>query len=209
MLSDAVRRFKASLEIGYEQWHDGVGYDLEALDELTDSERHTIERLLIPRASQDWRDLEALDRLGTPAARQAILNVRKADDANIRLRALDYGPEASAQEWEDALVASLETAQLYDGLSQALARAAEHPSQAVVDILWRKIRDPESGVAYHCAATLSCIMGAIDSPYDDAWRPLFLRLVGPSSPDRSAAVRELEERLAGRGISPVDPPMVS
>ncbi len=186
------------MEIGYEQWHDGIGYDLEAIDRLTDAEKGEVERMLVPRAANDWRDIEALDRLGTPAAIQAIFRVRQAPEAQIRLRAHQYGPEPSPRQWEQAIVAALETAEVYTGLTQALSCAIGHPSEAVLEILWRKVRDPNSGVAYHCAAALCSIKGVQDSEYDDTHRKLFLRLIGPETADRTHAVQELETLLGDR-----------
>lgn len=180
------------MEIGYEQWHDGIGYELEALDQLTDSEKKVAEGKLIPRAGNDWRDLEALDRLGTPAAIQAILHVRQSSEPQIRLQAHQYGPMPTAQEWERAILASLESAEIYSGLTQALRCAVEHPSEAVVKMLWSKVHNPESGVACHCAAALCCINGVLDSLYDDRHRELFLRLVGPDSADRKHALLGLQ-----------------
>lgn len=198
MASNALDRFLKSMDIGYEQWHDGIGYDLEALDQLSDSEKKFAEGRLIPRASNDWRDLEALDRLGTPAAIKAILNVRKANEPEIRLRAHQVGPEPTNIEWERAILKSLETAEIFSGLTNVLDCAIEQPSDAVVEKLWAKVRDPASGVAYHCAAALCCIAGKLDSMYDDKYRKLFLRLVGPQSEDRELAVKELESKLGPR-----------
>ena len=69
----ALERFAASMAIGYDEWHDGIGYDLTALAEASQAERGAIESLLLPRAEQDWRDVEALAALDTPAARVALL----------------------------------------------------------------------------------------------------------------------------------------
>ena len=195
MKSKALQQFEKSMDIGYEQWHDGIGYDLDAIVQLTDNEIKIVEGLLIPRAGNDWRDLEALDRIGTPAAIQAIHRVRKTADVQIQLTAHQYGPEPTEPEWERAIMNSLATAEIISGLISALNCAIENPSDPVIAMLWSRVRDPKSGVAYHCAAALCCIGGVIDSMNDDKYRALFLRLVGPSSEDRSLAVQELEEML--------------
>ncbi len=44
-----VARFKASMKINYEKWHDGIGYDLELLQRASREERTTIEDILIAR----------------------------------------------------------------------------------------------------------------------------------------------------------------
>ena len=37
--TDAVKRFLSSMNMNYEMWHDGTGYDLDALQELSDDLR--------------------------------------------------------------------------------------------------------------------------------------------------------------------------
>lgn len=196
MPSEALRRFESSMAVGYEQWHDGIGYDLDALDRLSEAEKRHAERLLVPRAHKDWRDLEALDRLGTPNAIAAILQARKTADPEMRLRAHRYGPQPTAAEWESAILGSLENAVIYASLTQALDCAIEHPSARVVLMLWEKVRSASDGVPYHCAAALCCIGGVLDSQHDDRFRDLFLRLAGPSGATRKDAVRELEALLS-------------
>ena len=62
----------ASTHIGYDEWHDGIGYDLDALGQLEGGERDEVQRWLLARANEDWRDLEALDALGSSAAKGAV-----------------------------------------------------------------------------------------------------------------------------------------
>jgi len=183
------------MSIGYEQWHDGVGYDLEAIDQMSPAEKEAAEGKLIPRAENDWRDLEALDRLGTPRAVAAIIGARRSSNHEIKLLAHQYGPAPTPHEWEQAILTSLAVAEIYAGLSNVLGCAVDHPSPAVVEMLWGKVRDPESGIAYHCAAALCCIAGVVESMHDDQYRDLFLRLVAKGSEDRTRAVGELEALL--------------
>ena len=65
-------RFRKSMTIDYEKWHDGIGYDLNALNEATPEERDMITNMLISR-DLDWRDVEALASLDTPRAREVLL----------------------------------------------------------------------------------------------------------------------------------------
>ena len=67
MPSPEYLRFLASMHIGYMEWHDGTGYDLEALQSLCPEEKQQAESLLSNRLSS-FRDLEALDCLGTESA---------------------------------------------------------------------------------------------------------------------------------------------
>jgi len=46
------------MEMNYEKWHDGIGYDLDALEKMTPEELKSVETMLKGRS--DWRDVEAL-----------------------------------------------------------------------------------------------------------------------------------------------------
>ncbi len=186
------------MNIGYEQWHDGISYDLDALDELEGREREEAAQLLIPRAGKDWRDLEALDRVGTPSAISAILKVRQSEDPEMRLRAHHYGPEPSPEEWEQAILQLLPTAEPYAGLTLVMESAVEHPTPAVVAGLWAQVRNPASVNIYHCAEALCLIAGVIESEYDFTYRPLFLRLQEPGTEGREQALKDLEALCAGQ-----------
>lgn len=88
----------ASTDIGYEQWHDGVGYDLGALAELKDDERDEAERWLLARADRDWRDVEGLLALGSERARGAVVDQLCHGMIEIRLVAARRLPEDPAIE---------------------------------------------------------------------------------------------------------------
>lgn len=45
MPTDAYAKFLASLELDHERWHDGEGYDLEALASIDESERGALVRM--------------------------------------------------------------------------------------------------------------------------------------------------------------------
>lgn len=178
------------MNIGYNEWHDGLGYDLEALDRLDARDREEAEKILIPRAEKDWRDLEALDRLSTPAANAAILRARNAKNPEIRLHAHGYGPLASELQWESAINYALGNMKIYtDGLVPAFNAAVAHPTPGVIDGLWKFIRQGGREGTYHAGETLTKIAGL---PEDESLRQLFLRLQGPNTPQRMAAIAELE-----------------
>ena len=201
MPSDAFQRFQSSMVIDYEKWHDGVGYDIEALDELSPAERIKVEHMLAPRAEKDWRDLEALDRLGTPGALQAIWRARESSDADIRMHALQYGPTPTPAEWDKAIVYSLRQVKPFAGLVITMESAIEHPSPRVVAALWQHVKVPGSEITFHAAQALLCIAGKLDGQYDDAQRPLQLRLQGPASADRDLALTELAVLCNGSAAS--------
>ncbi|HEY4328985.1 MAG TPA: hypothetical protein VGN88_04555, partial [Phycisphaerae bacterium] len=68
-LSPAAERFIASMPMDYEKWHDGTGYDLTALAEITGDERARIADIIIQHKPRDWRDIEALAQMDLPQAK--------------------------------------------------------------------------------------------------------------------------------------------
>src|SRR5690606_35695551 len=79
----ALERFRRSMAVDYEKWHDGVGYDLAALRAATARERQEIEALLLARGVRDWRDVEALAALDSDAARHALRAAFAAGDPAV------------------------------------------------------------------------------------------------------------------------------
>ena len=59
-----LARFERSLRVDHEKWHDGVGYDLDAIREAAPDELASMEALLLERDVRDWRDVEALAAVG-------------------------------------------------------------------------------------------------------------------------------------------------
>jgi hypothetical protein len=44
-----LQRFEASMKIGFEEWHDGIGYDIEAIKKASQMERKVIEQVFTPQ----------------------------------------------------------------------------------------------------------------------------------------------------------------
>ncbi len=195
---DAMHRFRRSMVMDYEKWHDGTGYDLAALASATPLERAQIEILLLARTPEDWRDIEALAKLDTPRARAVLARMLAADGpVALQLAVLQYGrcPVPDAQRGA-VLLRALATADFYAGLTQALDMvAAFHPSEVVAG-LWQGLGSREGPVAVHFAAMLCFVHGLADSPFDMAQRPFFLRFHCTRGPAREAAIAELRQRIA-------------
>ncbi|MBS1716009.1 MAG: hypothetical protein JST30_16910 [Armatimonadetes bacterium] len=197
MPSSDGKRFRDSMMIDYEKWHDGIGYDLESLDGLVGAERREIEGLLVPRAGNDWRDLEALARLGTPGAVSAILEVRRTGEPEIRMVAHTYGPPPTDREWDAVILEALTVVEPFSGLTVTMRCAKAHPSPAVIGALWERVRN-RCGISYHAAECLCLIGGILQDDWDMSQRDLCLRLQAADSPDRRSALAELEALLSGR-----------
>ncbi len=203
--SAAFQRFTASTNIDYEKWHDGVGYDLEALRALTGSERGEAERWLLDRAARDWRDIEGLLALGSAVARAAVVEQLRHGTTEQRLWSAHYLTDdlraaatdpAFEADREEAVIDGLRSALIYGGLTQALDLAVEVRTPAMVAALWRATQRDEGEAAVHAAARLAYLYGKAASDFDWDLRPLFLRFGGRDPTERAAATAELG-RLCG------------
>ena len=200
MPSKLFERFMASTDIDYEKWHEGEGYDLDALRALDPDEAFRAEQWLLARAGNDWRDLAALLALGTPTARAAVMEQLRHGKLEQRLWAARYltdDPDAAATDAafvadrDAAVIAGLGSALLYEGLTQALDLAGELRTPPIIDALWRATQRAESEASVHAAARLAFIYGKATSDFDWDLRPLFLRFGTPDPAERQAATAEL------------------
>ena len=183
----------ASTEIDYDRWKEGEGYDLAALGALEGRERDDVEQWLFDRAGNDWRDLQALLAIGTDRARAAVIEQLRRGKLEQRLAAARYlADDASlAADREAAIVAGLEKAVIFEGLSIALDLATDERTPAMMDALFRAALRDDGGAAVHAAARLAYIHGVAKEPFDWELRPLFLRFNTPDRDERAAAFREL------------------
>jgi hypothetical protein len=195
----AIERFRKSMHVTYEMWHDGIGYNLDALEEATADERAAIEAQLLGRGISGWRDVEALVALGTDRALDVVRSAGVGASTEIRLAVARIAPDlVSEQERGETIVHALETATLGDGLSGAIDQAAEFHPAAVIDALLRGARSREGQAAVHFAALLLFIHGITDEPFAWSERPFFLRFHSTGE-ERRLVFRELCDKI---GIDP-------
>lgn len=86
--SPAWKKFVDSLEMDLDKWRDGIGYDLDALQEMNADERATIKQWLRSRLTDgghsiDWRELEAAAALDDTEVLRTLV---KHEDRDIRMR---------------------------------------------------------------------------------------------------------------------------
>lgn len=179
------------MNIGYMEWHDGIGYDLEALAGMTPEERATVEATLIAHLADpgDWRDVEALAALDTPGAVAAVNAAKKHRNTDVRnyvLQTLVEAKPQSAAELEDEIVHAVERG--------ALDLAQSHPTPRVKRALLdcARLTDPVTRV--NAAALLMYLCGKADEPFDWSQRPFFLRFGSEDMKELRAAWTELRER---------------
>jgi hypothetical protein len=193
----ALDRFVRSLFIDYEKWHDGVGFDLDALREVSPTERAVAESRL--DATHDWRDVEALAvlaELGSASAERSLRDALKSGSQEIRLAIMKHAPHlVDDAARTEMLVNALEVATPFDAFTDTLEQVESFHPPAVVDALWRGVDTRQGDVAVHYAAMLAFIYGKADSAFDWSMRPLFLKFNTTSSAERRAAIAELRARV--------------
>jgi len=190
--STATQKFLASMNINYDRWHDGESYDLDALQEIPESECEAIESLLINHKPRDWRDIEALGLFDTPASRRAVEKALKHSDPKVRRAAMEQIPEkVSPAKRQALLIKALKTKGLYSGLSEALDEVQEfHPPKVIQTLLQGALnRDGEAAV--HFAAMLYFLHGKSKEAFDWDYRPFFLKFHTTDRVERKAIFREL------------------
>lgn len=190
----------SSTNIDYDAWHDGAGYDLEALAALAGAERDDAEQFLLDRAGSDWRDLEGLVTLGSARAREAVVNQLQNGRPEQRLWAARFlGEEAPRSDREAAVVDGLEQTEFLSGLSVALDLATELRTPAIVKALFRTALTGAGEAAVHAAARLAFIHRKAKDEFDWELRPLFLKF---NSEDRGERIRAFRELCKLCGVDP-------
>jgi hypothetical protein len=196
--SSAYDAFVKSMEIDYDKWHDGVGYDLDALSKLTPEECNSAALMLIAHlgTTGDWRELEALARIGTPLAFGAVRRAQETGPLQTRLYALRELLAAGEKIDPDPLIAeAFAEGDLYGGLSIAIDLAAEYRRVNLIPMLLARTLEGTAEARIHAAALAWFLAGQSDEPFDMSERPLFLRFGEEDESVRRAAYAELTRRI--------------
>lgn len=187
-----LQRFLDSMPMNFDRWHDGLGYDLSALDELTSTERESVESILIQHHPRDWRDIEALAKLNTPRACAEIEKALTSPDPKIRREAMRHsGNKLNPSERERLLLEGLRNCSLVGGVGDAIDEAAEFHPPAVIDALFHGALHQDGQTAVHFAALLFYLHGKADETFDWNHRPFFLKFNTEDRAARKAVFSEL------------------
>jgi hypothetical protein len=190
-LKNPVDRFVASMTMTFDMWHDGIGYDLDALSAASPSELAAIERTLINHSPRDWRDVEALAQIDTPAARAALEAALKDPDPQVRREAMLHVPDkVDPADRERRLLALIKTASPFGGLTEALDDIEEFHPPSVINAMLRATLQGDGEAAVHFAAMLFFLHGKAAEPFDWSHRPFFLRFNTTDPAERRAAFDE-------------------
>ena len=190
-------QFTASMVIDYEKWHDGTGYDLTQIPLMTPEERQDLEAELIRklRNSGDWRDIEALLELDTPAALAAAEKARKHHSPEVRNYVEQNIPVAPAER-ESQAIAAIERAAIRSGIGHAVDLAINCNTPDVRRAVLNQARTAsDSTTRVHMAALLYYLCGKSKEAFDWDHRPYFLRFNEDHTADFRAAWTELRDVL--------------
>jgi hypothetical protein len=185
-------RFVKSMEMDYDKWREGEGYNLEILSVASETEREDIERKLLQNTPLQWRDIEALAIIDSPKARAAIMNAFVHADTETRMAVHRYAPELISEPMRiESIARALRESEIFCGLSQALDDIEEfHPPEIIQELL-RGLMRRDGATACHFAAMLYFLHGLSNSAFDWEHRPFFLKFNTDNLAERGAVVREL------------------
>jgi hypothetical protein len=200
--SPAYLRFKQSMIIDYGKWRDGEPYDIPALSGITEEERNLLTDEILELGHLDWREVEALEALGTPKALKRIAHTAKKQHDGGGAEALTVDIENNG--WSDAaerrLIDMLEHMESMTGASDRLYELCdEHPTPAVVKQLLRNARtQSDETMRYSAGAFLLYLSGHAGDWYglDETHRPKLLDLNSSDYKSHKAAVAWLEDMVA-------------
>jgi hypothetical protein len=191
-----LQRFEASMKIGFEEWHDGIGYDIEAIRIASQAERDAIEQVLINHNPRDWRDIEALSEINTKCAREAIKKAIRDPNPVVRVAVARFAPDLiTDNERTQSIVDALEKAELFSGLSQVLDEVESYHPKEVKEALIRGLLNRKGDVAVLFAAMLFHLFGRAKRPFDIKQRHYFLRFNTQDRKERIDLFRELCQKL--------------
>jgi hypothetical protein len=191
-----LQRFEASMKIGFEEWHDGIGYNIAAIRIASQAELESIEQILINHSPRDWRDIEALAEINTKCARETIKEAIKDPNPVVRVAVTRFAPELiTDKERTRSIIDALQNAEIFNGFSQVLDEVERHHPEEVKEALIKGLLNREGDVAVHFAAMLFYLFGEAKEPFDWKQRPFFLRFNAEVGKERVKVFRELCQKL--------------
>lgn len=192
--SEAFEKFRRSMNIGYDEWHDGIGYDLDALDAMPPEDRLPAEDLVIARHAADWRDVEALDYIGSERSLHELEKAAHAKSLDVRIEAaqrLARRNLLNESSIEELIVDALDRTTILDGMVKTLSFATAHPTPAVRSKLLSCALRGNDDIRVHAAALVHFLHGGSSEPFDWAFRPFYLQFASDDRRVRRSAYLEL------------------
>lgn len=202
MASEAFEKFRQSMNIGYYEWHDGIGYDLNALAALPPEDRLPAEDLVIARHAADWRDVEALDHIGSDRALHELKKALLAQSLDARIEAAERLARRKLLDEsaiEKVIVDALDRTTILDGMVKTLSFATAYPTPAVRSKLLSCALHGNDDIRVHAAALVHFLYGGSSEPFDWAFRPFYLQFGSEDRDVRRSAYLDLCAKI---GVEP-------
>ncbi|MDB5325827.1 MAG: hypothetical protein JWM57_1396 [Phycisphaerales bacterium] len=208
MSAEAVKRFYDSMPMNFDRWHDGTGFDLDALRDMTPEELAAV-RVTLKSGRRTWRELEALAAIdsltGTDEVRHAL---DKDDSPENQIKAANLlfeSDKLDQADYEARLCQSIRRLGTHDAITtRVLLYAQGLPTDAVKQaLLWASWNRTDA--AFHSAALLIYLCGKSEDQLSFEHRPLLFDLQpSNSSLTRQAAFEKLC-RLTGLELDTSQP----
>jgi hypothetical protein len=191
-----LQRFKTSMNIGFEEWHDGIGYNIPAIRLASQEELDEIEKILINHRPRDWRDIEALAEINTKRSRETIKDVIKDQNPVLRIAVIRFTPDLiTDNERTQSIIYALQNTEIFSGFSNLLEEVEIYHPKKVKEALIKGLLNRTGDVAVHFAAMLFYLYGKAKEPFDWKQRPFFLRFNTENRKKRVKVFRELCQKL--------------
>jgi hypothetical protein len=191
-----LQRFEESMKIGFEEWHDGIGYDIAAIRIASQEELDKIEQILINHNPRDWRDIEALAEINTKCARENIKEAIKDSNPIVRIAVIRFAPDLiTDNERSQSIIHALQNTEIFSGFSYVLNEVERYHPEEVKETLIKGLLNRTGDVAVHFAAMLFYLFGKAKEPFDWEQRPFFLRFNTEDRKERVEVFRELCQKL--------------
>jgi hypothetical protein len=196
-----LQRFHQSMRIGYLEWHEAIGYDLDALTQMSPYDLKTIEALLISRKDQDWRDVEALAALNTPRTIAALQECLHSNNNDVKLFAVKFLKEMEiADRVEEVVLETLPETKIGEGMTFALDLAKTYPTERIRQkVLWCSLNGNDD-IRIHCAALALYLYGVTTSDFDSSYAVIFEF----REPSRAKRLKPFIELCGLIGVDPVE-----
>jgi hypothetical protein len=182
------------MKIDYMKWHEGVGYDLEALRALSPEERSRVEDILTAHPCEDWRDVEALAELGSQKAQSALQNAINSSNYEVRIAAterLAKSGNISEGDVEKILIETIPAVTILNGQTSTLRLAENYPTPAVRQILLWCSLNGNDDIRVHAAALIYYLYGIAKTSFDWNFRAFYLRFGEKTFARRKLAFLEM------------------
>jgi hypothetical protein len=192
--TEAWTTFSASTELNYDSWHDGIGFDLEALARMPALEQDLIRQWLRTRLEDrlrdvDLRDLEAAAALGET---ELLASLKRHPEPDVRLRAKEL--LASPGDVAEELCRTLSRSRSEDAVLGALDLVSSHATSEVRAALIERVSKVD-GTFINAAMVLLEVFGGME----DAWseRPFLFEVQEQGK--RGELLQQLLARLEQAG----------